>query len=72
MWQCIFSTAKGVLTSLVLYFFTYGTFHTNSMGNGMDVTDLQSVGTIVATSLIIIVNLKVRIRFISSCIEGRM
>ncbi|XP_077965720.1 phospholipid-transporting ATPase ID-like isoform X2 [Styela clava] len=53
------SIVRGILTSLVLFFFTYGAFHTNSATDGADITNVQSVGTVIATSLIIIVNLKV-------------
>jgi len=53
------SALQGFLTSCVLFFLTYGAYSDKIMANGMTLSDHQLFGTVVATCLVIIVNLQV-------------
>lgn len=53
------SVAEGVVSSLVLFFIPYGTYLTGVDPMGKDVTDTQSLGTIVAAALVLTVNVRV-------------
>ncbi|CAG5116517.1 unnamed protein product, partial [Candidula unifasciata] len=52
------SVAEGVISSLVLFFIPYGTYLMSVDPVGKDVTDTQSLGTIVAAALVLTVNLR--------------
>jgi len=53
------SALQGFLTSCVLFFLTYGAYGDKIMANGQTLNDHQLFGTVVATCLVIIVNLQV-------------
>ncbi len=53
----------GIISSLVLFFIPYGTMYHNVTFDGKDAADLQTFGFAVATILVIVVNLQVRIKF---------
>jgi phospholipid-translocating ATPase len=55
------SVAEGVITSLVLFFVTYGTFQEAVQDNGVDLSGYQAFGTVVASSLVVVVTLRVSI-----------
>ncbi|XP_005107403.2 phospholipid-transporting ATPase ID [Aplysia californica] len=52
------SVTEGVISSLILFFLPYGTFRESVDTGGMDVTDTQSLGTVVAAILVVTVNLR--------------
>ncbi|BFZ02549.1 hypothetical protein BsWGS_05588 [Bradybaena similaris] len=52
------SVAEGVVSSLILFFIPYGTFNMGVDSIGKDVTDTQSLGLVVASALVITVNLR--------------
>ena len=53
------SIAEGVISSLVLFFIPYGTFYGALRHNGHDVSDHQALATVIASSLIVVVTLRV-------------
>lgn len=53
------SVVESVLTSLALFFISYGAFKDAIRTNGRDIANLQSVGYVVASYLIVIVTLRV-------------
>jgi phospholipid-translocating ATPase len=52
------SAAEGVVTSLVLFFVPYATFHESIQPSGVDLGDHQALGTVVAGALVIVVTLR--------------
>lgn len=55
------SIAEGFITSLVLFFIPYGAFHDGLGSSGTDLADSQSFGVVVASILVVAVNLRVTI-----------
>ncbi|XP_078483950.1 phospholipid-transporting ATPase ID [Ciona intestinalis] len=53
------SIIRGILTSLVLFFVPYGAFVEGMSPSGADMTNLQTVSTVISTCLIIVVTLQV-------------
>jgi len=53
------SALQGFLTSCVLFFLTYGAYGDKILPGGITISDHQLFGTIVATSLVIVVNAQV-------------
>ena len=56
----ILSLANGVMVASLLYFFTYGVFDVIVNENGKDAATLNVFGTVLAGSLVFVVNLQVR------------
>jgi len=56
------SIAEGVISSLVLFFIPYGTFYSALRPDGLDVSDLQALATVISASLIVVVTLRVSTR----------
>src|SRR6218665_3407339 len=54
------SVAEGILTSLVLFFMPYFAFYNAIKPNGQDIAGHRAFGTIVSSSLIVTVTLRVR------------
>ena len=54
-----YSVIEGVISSCVLFFLPYGVFRGSVDDDGIDVTDVQSFGTVVAAILVVTVNLRV-------------
>ncbi|XP_076104563.1 phospholipid-transporting ATPase ID-like isoform X1 [Mytilus galloprovincialis] len=52
------SIAEGFITSLVLFFIPYGAFHDGLGSSGTDLADSQSFGVVVASILVVAVNLR--------------
>ena len=52
----------GIVTSALLYFLPYGVFHKASTPDGLDVSDVEFFSTVVACSLVVTVNLQVRMQ----------
>ena len=59
-WVFLKSLAEGILTSLVVFFISYGVFRDSVFTDGRSVDGLLLFGTIVASILIIVVTLRVR------------
>ena len=55
------SVAEGFITSLILFFIPYGAFHNGLGPSGTDLSDSQSFGVVVASILVVTVNLRVSI-----------
>jgi len=53
------SIAEGVITSLVLFFIPYGTFYFALRQDGLEVSDLQALATVISAALIVVVTLRV-------------
>jgi phospholipid-translocating ATPase len=53
------SVAEGVITSLVLFFVPYGTFQEAVQSSGVDLSGHQAFGTVVASTLVVVVTLRV-------------
>jgi len=53
------SALQGFLTSCVLFFLSYGAYGDKVMQNGQTLSDHQLFGTVIATCLVIVVNLQV-------------
>ena len=60
------SIAEGVITSLVLFFIPYGTFYGALRPDGLDVSNHQALSTVIASSLIVVVTLRVSPMFLST------
>ena len=56
------SALQGFLTSCVLFFLSYGAYGDKVMQNGQTLSDHQLFGTVIATCLVIVVNLQVLIQ----------
>jgi hypothetical protein len=53
------SIAEGIVTSIVLFFIPYGAFHDGLSTSGSDMADSQAYGVVVASILVVAVNLRV-------------
>ncbi|GFN78140.1 phospholipid-transporting ATPase [Plakobranchus ocellatus] len=53
-----YSVVEGVISSLVLFFIPYGTFNVGLDPSGKEAVDVQSLGTVVAASLVVTANLR--------------
>jgi len=53
------SIAEGVISSLVLFFIPYGTFNYALRHDGLDVSDLHALATVISAALIVVVTLRV-------------
>lgn len=53
------SITEGILTSLILFFIPYGAFHDAVSSSGTDMADSQAFGVVVASILVVVVNLRV-------------
>lgn len=52
------SIVEGIITSIVLFFIPYGAFHNGLSPSGKDMADSQSLGVVVASILVVAVNLR--------------
>lgn len=52
------SITEGIITSLVLFFIPYGAFHDAVSSSGTDMADSQAFGVVVASILVVVVNLR--------------
>ncbi len=59
--EFLFSVMHGIISSLVLFFIPYGTMYHSVNSDGKESADLQSFGFAVATILVIVVNLQVKL-----------
>ena len=57
----LLSAGEGFLTSIVLFFIPYGAFYMGVNPWGTDLADLQSFGVVIASILVVAVNLRVSI-----------
>ena len=55
----LLSAGEGFLTSIVLFFIPYGAFYMGVNPWGTDLVDLQSFGVVIASILVVAVNLRV-------------
>lgn len=62
----VFSATEGIITSLILFFIPYFAFQNGVHYDGTDLSDHQSLGCAVASTLVVAVNLRVG-RFIELC-----
>ena len=53
------SIAEGVISSLVLFFIPYGTFYNALRQDGLDVSDHETLATVISAALIFVVTLRV-------------
>lgn len=53
------SIVEGIVTSIVLFFIPYGAFHDGLSTSGTDMADSQAYGVVVASILVVAVNLRV-------------
>lgn len=63
----VFSATEGIITSLILFFIPYFAFQNGVHYDGTDLSDHQSLGCAVASTLVVAVNLRVG-RFIEVCL----
>ncbi|GAB1604721.1 phospholipid-transporting ATPase ID-like isoform X1 [Argonauta hians] len=54
----LWSVAEGIVTSLILFFIPYGVFGSSVSSEGLDISDHQSLGVVVASTLVVAVNLR--------------
>lgn len=57
----LWSVAEGIVSSLILFFIPYGAFGSSVNSQGLDTSDHQSLGVVVASTLVVAVNLRVGI-----------
>lgn len=50
----------GTLTSLAIFFISYGVFHDRIANNGLETSSVYFFGTVVAAILVVVVNIEVR------------
>ena len=56
------SLLYGTLTSLAIFFISYGVFHDRIANNGLETSSVYFFGTVVAAILVVVVNIEVRRR----------
>ncbi|XP_029649206.1 phospholipid-transporting ATPase ID isoform X2 [Octopus sinensis] len=54
----LWSVAEGIVSSLILFFIPYGAFGSSVNSQGHDTSDHQSLGVVVASTLVVAVNLR--------------
>lgn len=54
------SLLYGTLTSLAIFFISYGVFHDRIANNGLETSSVYFFGTVVAAILVVVVNIEVR------------
>ena len=59
----LLSAGEGFLSSIVLFFIPYGAFNWGISPWGTDLADLQSFGVVVASILVVAVNIRVSVFF---------
>jgi phospholipid-translocating ATPase len=66
------SVCEGIFMSAIIFFVTYGTYHSAATPTGLDLSDYHSFGFVVASILIVAVTLRVRskLKVISRIGEG--